>query len=150
MDGSEFFETEFMYAIMTWNLPIWYILCVALIELMCIFTFGPSFLPCCLSIWLFCFSLPYSAPKLFYCLVSMPSYILLLLVGKILFSLFWNVLFYLYYFTLSRYILVFLLSPVPSGSFPCVILTLLLELLFPFLSQHVPAFSFCFIIFACL
>ena len=45
--------------------------------------------------------------------------------------------------------LIFLLSPELSGLFPQVVLSFFSRIAFFFLSQRVPAFSLCFIIFAC-
>ena len=62
--------------------------------------------------------------------VGMSLYILPLIAGRIFFSLFRNVLFCLYCFTLFEYLFVFLLSPVPSGLSPRVSLSVLLELFY--------------------
>ena len=57
------------------------------------------------------------------------------------FSLFWNVLFCLYCFILSRYLFNLLLSLVLSGLFPRVVLSFLLVLFFPFFLKMFQRFS---------
>ena len=93
------------------------------------------------------FRLPYFRPKSFsfsgvWLLVwffVMPSQLLI----KFL-SLFWNVLFYLYCFTLCRYFLVFVLSPFISSSCTVIFSRVVFSILFPPILG-----SFCFTILSC-
>ena len=107
------FKPKSVYAIKAWSFPVLYFLSVALSPSECMFTKGisssirncfPIIYPfgfCYdLSVPIFCskFFLPPSHPVL-----GMTSPILPLIVDRI-FSLIWNVLFYLYCFVLSLYL----------------------------------------------
>ena len=139
MDGSELFEPESMYAIMARSFPIWHIFeCCSLVL--------HTFFPCCLSIWLFCY-VPFVT---IFCskIVLLPCIWLLVCLGAIfLVVLEYPVLSLMFYPMWISFLYCFLRQNfwfISSGCnvrFTCVA--------FSFLSQKVPVFFLCFIIFAC-
>ena len=160
MDEGEFFESESMYAIMAWRFLIWYffVCCFEWIDVY--FRLWPFFESFDLFFrvaypfgFFVIFSwLPYFAPKLFcflrirllICFLAISPYIRLdifiVLECPVL-----SVLFYAYHrylFNLPSFAKTFwLISSCYIVIFSCGS--------FSFLSQHVPAFFLCFIIFAC-
>ena len=157
MNGVEFLEPETIYSIRAWRFPVWYFFSVILSKSTYISAFGPSSSLIILlirSVFSLCFFffLLYFSPKSFgfsyiyllYVFVSSPT------CWENFFSLFWNVLFCLYCFTLCRYLFnllsfsntLWFISSSCFVIFSCVA--------FSFLCLHVPVSSLCFIIFACI
>ena len=85
---------------------------------------------------------------LFHLVVGMFSYHLPQLVGRIFFRCFGMSCFVCILLPFLDVFLIFLLLPVLSGLFPRAVLSFSPCVAFSFLSQHVPAFLICFIIFA--
>ena len=160
MNGGKFLDPKSMYSITAWYSPICFFLSVVLIKSMYIPTLSRSlslsnsfamllihlvFLSCSLDCHILLQNCSASlASSCWYAFVSSPSSCWLNFL-----SLFRNVLFCLYCFTLSWYL--FNLPSFASSfwfiSSSCIVIFSCVA--FSFLYQYIPAFFLCLIIFAC-